>query len=103
AARGAGFVAMHMQGTPRDMQVDPRYDDVVTDVAEFLRGRVRACLEAGIERSKIWIDPGIGFGKRLEHNLELIVRLRELRSLGVPICMGVSRKSFIAAIETRAG
>jgi dihydropteroate synthase len=102
AARRAGFVAMHMQGTPHEMQIDPRYDDVVTEVAEFLRARVRACLEAGIERSKIWIDPGIGFGKRLEHNLELIARLRELRSLGLPICLGVSRKSFIAAIENRA-
>lgn len=103
AQHRAGFVAMHMQGTPRDMQVDPRYGDVVTEVVEFLRGRVRAGLEAGLERSSFWIDPGIGFGKCLEHNLELLVRLDEMRSLGLTVCLGVSRKSFIAALEQRAG
>jgi dihydropteroate synthase len=98
AERGAGFVAMHMQGSPRDMQRDPRYDDVVADVLDFLRERVRASLAAGIGREKIWIDPGIGFGKRLEHNLELLRRLSELRSLGLPLCLGVSRKSFLARL-----
>jgi dihydropteroate synthase len=102
AARRAGFIAMHMQGRPRDMQVDPTYEDVLTEVVEFLRGRVRACLETGIERAQIWIDPGIGFGKRLEHNLELIAHLGQLRSLGQVVCLGVSRKSFIAAVEARA-
>jgi dihydropteroate synthase len=102
SAHRAGFIAMHMQGTPQEMQARPRYRDVLTEVTEFLRRRVRACLEAGIDRARIWIDPGIGFGKNLEHNLELIARLHELRSLGLPICLGVSRKSFIASIERRA-
>jgi dihydropteroate synthase len=103
AEHRAGFVAMHMQGTPRDMQARPNYADVVTEVAEFLRSRVRACLESCIDRSRIWIDPGIGFGKELDHNLEILARLDELRSLGLPICLGVSRKSFIAAVERGTG
>jgi dihydropteroate synthase len=103
AERKAGYVAMHMQGTPRDMQANPTYVDVVADVLEFLRERCRAALEAGVEREKLWIDPGIGFGKTLEHNLELLARLPELRSLGLPLCVGVSRKSFIAKIEAAAG
>lgn len=102
ARAGAGYVAMHMLGTPRDMQVEPRYADVVGEVLEFLRARCRAALDAGIERSKLWIDPGIGFGKTLEHNLELLRRLAALRSLGLPVLLGVSRKSFIATIEERA-
>lgn len=99
ADRGAGYCAMHMPGTPATMQVDPRYDDVVAEVGEFLRERTAACLRAGIELSRIAIDPGIGFGKRLEHNLDLLRRLPQLRSLGLPILMGVSRKSFIADID----
>jgi dihydropteroate synthase len=99
----AGFVVMHMLGTPREMQQDPRYDDVVTEVTEFLRARCRVALEAGIQRERLWVDPGIGFGKLLEHNLELLRHLNELRSLGLPIVLGVSRKSFIAAIEHEAG
>jgi len=102
SAHRAGFIAMHMQGTPQTMQARPHYGDVLTEVTEFLRRRVRACLEAGIDRARIWIDPGIGFGKSLAHNVELIARLHELRSLGLPICLGVSRKSFIASIERRA-
>lgn len=98
AERGATYVAMHMQGSPADMQSKPTYGDPVADVLEFLRERAAACASAGIEFSKIWIDPGIGFGKRLEHNLELLRRLFELRSLGIPICLGVSRKSFIAGL-----
>ncbi len=98
AEHGAGFVAMHMQGTPRDMQSHPSYDDPVSDVLEFLRERAVACRSAGIEFARLWIDPGIGFGKRLEHNLELLRRLSELRSLGIPICLGVSRKSFIGSL-----
>ncbi len=101
AERRAGFVAMHMQGTPRDMQVAPTYGDVVADVLEFLRARGYQALEAGVERGKLWIDPGIGFGKTLEHNLALLRRLSELRSLGLPICLGVSRKSFLARIAGR--
>lgn len=103
ARSGAGFVAMHMLGTPRNMQANPEYDDVVEDVREFLRARCRAALDAGVARSKLWIDPGIGFGKTLEHNVRLLNRLSSLRCLGLPILLGVSRKSFIAAIEERAG
>ena len=98
AERRAGYVAMHMLGTPATMQQDPRYRDVVAEVLGFLRERVRACLEAGIGRERIWVDPGIGFGKRPEHNVELLRRLPELRSLGLPVCLGVSRKSFLGKL-----
>jgi dihydropteroate synthase len=103
AERGVGFVAMHMQGTPRDMQSNPSYGDPVSDVLEFLRERAVACVAAGIPLARLWIDPGVGFGKRLEHNLELLRRLSELRSLALPICLGVSRKSFLSrlAVERR--
>jgi dihydropteroate synthase len=97
--RGVGFVAMHMQGRPRDMQADPRYGDVVAEVLEFLRERCAACLEAGVAKEKVWIDPGIGFGKTVQHNLELLRRLSELRSLGLPLVVGVSRKAFIAKLH----
>lgn len=103
ARASAGYVAMHMLGTPADMQADPRYDDVTAEVAEFLRARGRAALEAGIERALLWVDPGIGFGKTLEHNLALLDELGQLRSLGCPVLLGASRKSFIAAVEDRAG
>jgi len=99
AERGCDLILMHMQGTPRDMQRDPRYADVTAEVAEFLRARVAACLEAGIALERIAIDPGIGFGKTLEHNLELLRSLGELRALSLPICVGLSRKSFIAVME----
>lgn len=98
AEHGAGYVAMHMQGDPRTMQTAPHYDDVVAEVTDFLRERCFRALEAGVDRTKLWIDPGIGFGKTLEHNLELLRRLSELRSLGLPILLGVSRKSFIPKI-----
>jgi dihydropteroate synthase len=96
AERGCELVLMHMRGSPADMQRDPRYRDPLAEIADFLRERVAACLQAGIELSKIVLDPGIGFGKRLEDNLDLLRRLGELRSLGRPLCLGVSRKSFIA-------
>jgi dihydropteroate synthase len=98
AAHGAGYVAMHMRGEPRTMQQAPHYDDVVTEVTEFLRERCAVALEAGVDRAQLWIDPGIGFGKSLEHNLELLRHLPELRSLGLPILIGVSRKAFIGKI-----
>lgn len=99
-ARGrAGLVLMHMQGTPADMQQAPSYADVVSEVLEFLRERAGAALEAGCALEGLWIDPGIGFGKRLEHNLALFARLGELRSLGLPVLVGPSRKSFIAALR----
>lgn len=86
---------MHMQGEPRTMQADPRYGDVVNDVREFLRERMAACERAGIPRTRLMVDPGFGFGKTHEHNLELLRRLNEFRELGVPVLAGLSRKSII--------
>jgi dihydropteroate synthase len=99
AERGAGLVLMHMQGNPRTMQLEPTYDDVVVDVRAFLEERLEAALAAGVDEERIWLDPGIGFGKTLEHNLELLRRLRELRALGRPLVVGTSRKSFIGKID----
>ncbi len=96
---GVGVVLMHMPGDPRTMQDDPRYEDVVDDVKAFLVERVEAAVGAGIEEERIWVDPGIGFGKTLEHNLELLRRLGELRELGRPLVIGTSRKSFIGRID----
>jgi dihydropteroate synthase len=95
---GASIVLMHMRGTPRTMQRDPRYDDVVGDVADFLTGRVAAAERAGIARDRIAIDPGIGFGKTLEHNLELLARIDVLAALGPPVLIGVSRKAFLGTL-----
>ena len=103
AQREATCVLMHMQGTPRSMQASPSYADVVREVAGFLRERAGAALDAGVDRARIWIDPGIGFGKNLDHNLELLVRLPEIAELGYPVCVGVSRKSFIASVEAADG
>jgi len=101
ADRGCDVVLMHMLGTPRTMQDDPRYDDVVDDVRAFLAERVEHAVAAGVAEERIWVDPGIGFGKTLEHNLELLRRLGELRELGRPIIVGTSRKRFIGAITGR--
>ena len=92
---------MHMQGDPRTMQEDPSYDDVVDDVRAFLAERVEFALAAGVAEERIWLDPGIGFGKTVEHNLELLRRLGELGELGRPLCVGTSRKSFIGKITGR--
>jgi dihydropteroate synthase len=99
AERGAGVVLMHMPGNPRTMQDDPHYDDVVEDVKAFLAGRIEVAVAAGIDEERIWLDPGIGFGKTVEHNLELLRRLAELRDLGRPLVIGTSRKSFIGRID----
>ncbi len=99
AERGAGLVLMHMRGSPRTMQDDPHYDDVVEDVKAFLGERLETALAAGVAEERIWLDPGIGFGKTLEHNLELLRRLGELRELGRPLLIGTSRKSFIGRID----
>ena len=93
--RAVPLILMHMQGTPQTMQQDPRYDDVVTEVRDFLIERAGAAIAAGVRRENIVIDPGIGFGKTREHNLQLINRLDEVRALGFPILLGPSRKSFI--------
>ena len=101
AERGCDVVLMHMRGTPRTMQADPVYDDVVDDVKRFLDERIGAAVAAGVAEERIWIDPGIGFGKTLEHNLELLRRLGELAGLGRPIVVGTSRKSFIGKLTGR--
>ena len=96
AATGAGVMLMHMRGTPRTMQKDPHYDDVVREVADFLAERLAAARAAGIAADRLAIDPGIGFGKTVEHNLQLIAALGTFAELGCPVALGVSRKSFLA-------
>jgi dihydropteroate synthase len=98
----AGICAMHMQGTPQTMQVDPRYDDVVGDIHRYLERRRDALLAAGIPLDRICLDPGIGFGKTHAHNLELMARAGEFLDLGVPILVGHSRKGFIGRSIERA-
>jgi dihydropteroate synthase len=101
AEHGCDIVLMHMKGTPRTMQESPAYEDVVDEVRAFLAERIEFALAAGIAETRIWVDPGIGFGKTLEHNLELLRRLGELRELGRPIVVGTSRKSFIGRLTGR--
>jgi dihydropteroate synthase len=105
----AGFVAsagvdcclMHMLGEPRTMQADPRYEDVVSDVKAFLEERLALAVSEGVAEERVWLDPGIGFGKTLEHNLELIRRLDEIVAIGRPVVIGTSRKSFLGWITGR--
>ena len=99
AELGCQVIIMHMQGEPQTMQADPRYDDVVAEVGAFLAGRAEAAIAAGVARERIWIDPGIGFGKTLEHNLDLLAHLDRIAALGFPLVLGVSRKRFIRAID----
>jgi dihydropteroate synthase len=101
AGSGCEVVLMHMLGTPRTMQDDPRYDDVVDDVKAFLAERIEHAVGEGIAEDRIWIDPGIGFGKTVEHNLELTRRLGELSELGRPVVFGSSRKSHLGTITGR--
>ena len=96
AESGCAVVLMHMRGTPRTMQQDPHYDDVVAEVSAHLAQRVDAARAAGIVADRIAIDPGIGFGKTVEHNLQLIAGLGRFAALGHPVLLGVSRKSFLA-------
>ena len=98
AESGAGMVLMHMQGSPSTMQKNPKYDDVIAEISSFLQEAFNTAAASGIDKDKIAIDPGIGFGKRPEHNLEIIRRLSELRDLGQPIFIGVSRKSIIGDV-----
>ncbi|WP_341909690.1 dihydropteroate synthase [Ferrovibrio terrae] len=98
AKSGLPVVLMHMQGEPGSMQHSPQYDDVVREVRDYLARRIAACRAAGIARDKIVLDPGIGFGKTVAHNLSLLRRLDVLRALGYPLLVGVSRKSFIGAL-----
>lgn len=101
AETGAAVCLMHMQGEPRTMQANPSYADVVADVKAFLASRVAACRAAGIEDDRIAVDPGIGFGKRLEHNMQLLAALPELLELRRPLLIGVSRKSMFGMLLGR--
>lgn len=101
AALGVPVCLMHMQGEPRTMQQSPHYDDVVEDLLAFFRERIERCAEAGIERERLVLDPGFGFGKTLEHNLALLAGLERFRELGLPILVGISRKSMLGALTGR--
>jgi dihydropteroate synthase len=101
ASSAVGICLMHMQGTPVAMQLAPEYADVVEEVKAFLRDRIEALVAAGIARQRIVIDPGFGFGKTVAHNLQLLRRLADLLGLGVPVLVGLSRKSMLGAITGR--
>jgi dihydropteroate synthase len=101
ADRGLDCCLMHMLGEPRTMQADPRYDDVVSDVKAFLEERMAAAVAAGVPEERIQLDPGIGFGKTIEHNLELLRRLGEIVAIGRPVVVGTSRKSFLGRLTGR--
>ncbi len=98
ADHGVPAVLMHMQGDPKTMQEDPTYGDVVADILRFFRERIAMAEAAGIPRDRLVVDPGIGFGKTAAHNLQILRRLSEFRSLGLPLLMGASRKSFIGKV-----
>jgi dihydropteroate synthase len=98
AEAGAAVVIMHIQGTPRDMQKDPKYADVIGEISDYLAEGIATAEAAGLTRERMVVDPGIGFGKTLEHNLEILRRLRELRALGCAVMVGTSRKSLIGRI-----
>lgn len=100
AELGCQVVLMHMQGEPGTMQLEPSYGDVVAEVAQFLAERAEAALRAGVARERIWLDPGVGFGKHMiRHNLPLLAGLERIVALGFPVLLGVSRKSFISAVD----
>ena len=101
AATGADVCLLHMQGEPRTMQEDPHYDDVVAEVKAFLEERLAFAVREGIPEERVWLDPGIGFGKTLDHNLELLRRLDEIVALGRPVVIGASRKRFLGALTGR--
>jgi len=102
AAGSLGVCLMHMRGEPATMQLDPHYDDVVEEVKLFLAERARLCTDAGIARERLCVDPGFGFGKRLAHNLQLLRDLAQFEPLGLPLAVGLSRKSMIAALGGQA-
>jgi dihydropteroate synthase len=102
AQSGAAMCLMHMQGEPRTMQHAPAYHDVVTEVQGFLTARVQACLAAGVSRERLCVDPGFGFGKSLSHNLSLLRALPRLTALGLPLLVGLSRKSLLQTLTGRA-
>ena len=98
AETGVGCCLMHMLGEPRTMQEDPRYDDVVAEVKAFLEERLAFAVSEGVDEERVWLDPGIGFGKTVEHNLELLRRLEEIVAIGRPVVVGTSRKSFLGKL-----
>jgi len=102
AELGVAVCLMHMQGEPRTMQRDPQYRDVVAEIAQFLDERVRACADAGIDEGRIIVDPGFGFGKTPQHNIELLANLRQLCQRGRPVLVGISRKSTLGQITGRS-
>ena len=102
AELGCEVMLMHMQGEPRTMQDNPVYEDVVREVCDFLQARAEVAMAAGVRREAIWVDPGIGFGKTLAHNLELLANLDQVRALGFRTVLGVSRKRFLKAIDPSA-
>ncbi len=99
AATGVNVVIMHMQGEPQTMQDNPTYDDAASDIMTYLRERVTVMQAAGIARDKIAVDPGIGFGKNLDHNLRVLSKLGDYADINLPVLLGVSRKSFISRID----
>jgi dihydropteroate synthase len=99
AERGTQCCLMHMLGEPRTMQQNPRYDDVVTEVKAFLEERLAFAVAEGVPEENVWLDPGIGFGKTVEHNLELLRRLDEIVAVGRPVVIGTSRKSFLGKLS----
>lgn len=101
ADSGAGAVVMHMQGSPRTMQHDPRYDDVISEIRDFLADRLRQAIADGIRPECLAVDPGIGFGKTVEHNLTIIDRINQFGVLGHPVVLGASRKRFLGALTGR--
>jgi dihydropteroate synthase len=103
ADTGAGYVAMHMQGTPADMQAAPRYDDVVSEVGDFFAERLARFARAGVRSEQVALDVGIGFGKTVEHNLQLLGAVGGFRRFGRPLLLGGSRKSFLARVAGEAG
>jgi dihydropteroate synthase len=102
AALGCGVILMHMQGRPADMQDDPRYSDVASEVADYLEARAAAAMAAGVRREAIRIDPGLGFGKTAAHSLALLGQLDRIIALGFPVVLGASRKSFIGGVDGAA-
>lgn len=103
AKYGAGAILMHMKGAPEDMQTDPRYLDLIGEIKDSLKRSVEAAVRAGVSKENIAVDPGIGFGKTVEHNITILKRLGEFKELGFPICVGTSRKSFIGKITGGSG
>ena len=102
AKTGAGLVLMHMQGTPQTMQRSPHYEDVIEDITRFLAERARFAMDQGVAHERIVLDPGIGFGKTLTHNVDLLANLRSFLQLGFPLLVGPSRKGFIGQLTRQS-